>query len=207
MLSPVAALAAEAVENAFEKVAIPLSGIAMLIAVSGGLSDHFRMDRLFSFVKGGVEWMAGLLIAAFVAVLSVGGMLGSAQDSTAARAARSAVESVVPIIGGNISDVVGTIASGAVAVKNAVGVTGMLLVLQACAAPILQIAGAMLSIKLAAAVLEPVAEPGVVRIVSRVGHCVEMLLAVGIGSAALVILLIGSGMAYAGGTALLAEAS
>lgn len=198
ILSPMAALCASLIENFLSTAGLMFSGCAAAMAMAGSLSERFSLDRLFRLVKSGLNWMVGVLMTAFMGVLSVQGLLGSGHDSAAARSVRYAVESVIPVIGGEVSDTMDSLVSSALVMKNAVGVTGMLLLLGTCLTPVLRLFAAMLSLKLTAAIVEPVADRGIVKAIGQFGDATEMLLVAAIGCVVMVLLLLGACLAAAG---------
>lgn len=198
ILSPMAAIGAEIMNGFLGKFGIGLSGCAVGIAAADCISEQFRMNKLFGLIKGLLIWSIGIMMAVFIGILSVQGLLGSSHDSAAVRGVRYAVESTVPIIGGEVSDTMDSMLSSVLLLKNAVGITGLILLLSACFEPVLKIAAMMISIKIAAAISEPVSDGGLIRGISRIGETFEMLLASCIGCVMMVILLTGAFLTAAG---------
>lgn len=198
ILSPIAALAAEIMSEFLGNIGIGLSGCAIGLAAAECVSDFFSVKRLFEFIKGALIWSIGIMMVIFIGILSVQGLLGASHDSVAVRGARYAVENTVPIIGGEVSDTMDSMLSSVVLLKNAVGITGLILLLSVCFKPILEIAAMMVSIKIAAAVSEPVSDGELIKGISRIGETYEMLLASCLGCVMMVILLLGAFLMSAG---------
>ena len=196
-LSPVAALCVSVIENALVAVGLPMCAIAAIVATAGGLSDRFRLDGLFMLLKRSTVWGIRLLIAAFVGLLAVEGRLAAARDTASANALRQALRGMIPYIGGSVSDSTGALLESAAAARGAVGVTGIALACAACFNPVLRLMIHMLSLRLAAAVIEPVADPGIARIASGFSDVSGMLVALCAGSALLAALLAGACLGFA----------
>ena len=197
-LTPLSAICADGIENAMIAWGLPLCGVAAIVAAGGSLSDRFRMDRLFRLICGAVTWGTGMLIAAFVGMMALQGRLASARDGASVQALRQALRGMIPMIGGSMSDTSGALAETALSVRNAVGATGLLLALGAAASPALRLGAHMLSLKLASALLEPIADPGIIRIAAGYGEIARLLLALYAGSALLAALLAGAGLGWMG---------
>ena len=197
-LTPLAAICVDAIQNALIAWGLPLCGVAAVVAAGGSLSDHFRMDRLFKLVCGTVTWGAGLLIAAFVGMMTLEGRLAASRDGVSTQALRQALRGLIPYIGGSVSDSSGALLESALSVRNAVGVTGLMIALYAAVKPALSLSAHMLSLKLASALIEPVADPGVVRVTACYGEISRALLALYAGSTMLSALLIGAGAGLMG---------
>ena len=97
-----------------------------------------------------------------------------------------------------LSDSSGVLAQTALSARNAVGVTGMLVALGVCAGPAARLGAHMLSLKLASALIEPVADPGVSRIAAAYGEVARLLLALCAAGGLLSALLLGTGLGLLG---------
>ena len=190
-LPPLAAECADILENVIGGIALPICGAAGAIAVAGSLSDGFRLERLFALARGAVQWILGIGMFAFTALLGTQGAMAPARDGAAMRAAQAALESAVPIVGGDVSRVAGSAVAGAGLLSRAMGITGVAAVAAACVGPLIKIASNMAIVRLSAAVLEPIADDVVVRLVGRFGDILELMLACGVVSALLAAILMG----------------
>lgn len=192
MLSPLAALCASAIEDALVAVGLPACVLTAVVAIAGNLSESYRLDALFRVLKGATVWGVRLLIGGFVGLLAVEGRLAAARDAATSQALGQAIRGLIPFVGGSISDSAGALLESAAAARNAVGVTGMAIALLACAGPALRLSAYMLSLQLASAVIEPVADAGIARITAGLGDVAKLLLALCAGSALLSALLGGA---------------
>jgi len=197
-LTPLSAICADAVGNALIGWGLPLCGVAAIVAAGGNLSGRFRLDRLFRLICRTVTWGTGMLIAAFVGVMALQGRLAATRDGVSSQALRQALRGLVPLIGGSISDSSGALAETAFAVRSAVGATGLLIVLGTAAQSALKLGAHMLSLKLASALLEPVADQGITRIAACYGEIARVLMALYAGSVLLTALLAGAGLGLLG---------
>lgn len=197
-LTPLSALCAGFIENALSAVGLPLCAVAAVVAACGSLSRTVRLDRLFALLCRACVWGVRLSLAAFVALLAVEGRLAAVQDTASSQAVGRALRSLIPYIGPSVSDSAGALAQSAVAARGAVGVTGLAIALWVCARPAARLAIHALSLRLAAAIIEPVADRGVVRVVAGFGEVSRLLLALCVGSAMLTALLCGVCLGLAG---------
>lgn len=191
-LSPLTALCAGLIEHAFIEVGLPLCGLAALVGCAGNLSEGFRLDRLSALLKQAAAWSVGILATTFAGLMAVEGRLASAQDTVASRVLRQSVRGLLPVIGGQLSDTAGALAGSVGLLRNAVGLAGALLAGSACLRPVVRLAAYMLSVKLASAAAEPLTDPGTARVIAGFSDAAQMLLALAAGSAALVLLLVGT---------------
>ncbi len=108
------------------------------------------LKRIASTLKWVVTSVLTLLLIAFVGYLSISGVIAGTSDAMTLKTAKFAVSSMVPVVGGILSDAAETILAGAGILKNTVGVFGMLVVLGMSVVPFLQLGVHYLTYKLTA---------------------------------------------------------
>jgi stage III sporulation protein AE len=114
-------------------VLVPLSGCILGLSIAGAVNPELKIQRVSEGLSKIVIWTLGLLMTVFVGLLSVQNFVTSAADSVTMKAAKFAVSSAVPFVGGAVSDALSTVKGGMSLLKNGVGTFGIV----ACAAIIL----------------------------------------------------------------------
>lgn len=198
VLSPLATLCAGAIENAMIATGLPLCSLAASIAAAGSLSGGFQLSRLFGLLRRVAVGAIGAFLAVFVGVMKLEGFIGASQESIGALAARSAVKGALPIIGGKVSSALGGLTVSASALKNAVGVSGILLLIAVCAKPLFRLAASTLAMRLASAIMEPFSDRLMSQTAAQFADAAELLVAISAGSMTLVALTIGACLTTAG---------
>lgn len=198
-LSPASALCSGLIESALRDIGLPMCAVAATVCIAGSLSGRFRLDRLLSLIRRFTTWGAGLMTAGFAALLGVEGHLAAAQDGATVRAVRGMLRGTIPFVGGSLSDSAGALVQSAALARSAVGMAGMALAALPCALPMTWLLAHALSLKLAAAIVQPVADPGIVRIAAGFGDVAGMLLAICGAGAVLNALLCGTCLGLFGG--------
>lgn len=191
MMTPASALLTDIAQGLLFGLGLPLCAVAATVNIAGGLSQRYPMDRLFALIKRTAVWGTGVLVGLVTALLMAEGRVAAAQDAASVRAVRFTLRSLIPFVGSGIADSAGALIQSATVAKCAIGTAGMALALSACAGPLLRLAVYMLSLKLAAAAVEPVADAGIVRITCGYGDVAGMLFAVCAAGAMLNVLLCG----------------
>lgn len=192
IMTPLAAECANVINLMLRDAGLKLCMAACAVAVAGSLSPKFPLRRLFGLMKSAVRWLLAGSMFAFGALMSARGLIGAARDTAAIQAARLAIENLVPVIGGEVSGSAGSLAASASVARRALGVTGVAFIIHICAEPILKLAAGMVSMKLIAAMLEPLAgDAAAVALVGRFGEVMELLLALCACAAVMTALLVG----------------
>ena len=189
---PQAAIAGRAGAELLSGKGVSLCAAAAVLAVAGSLNPRFHLSKLLSLCNSLVNWGTGLLLTGYLGLLGAQGLLGAGWDSASVRTARYAVDNLLPVIGGEVADSLDGVLSSLVLVKNALGVTGLLLLVRACAGPFLRIALALALLRLTAAVIEPLDEGCVSGLTDACAQVAQMLLLLASACIVLAVLLLGA---------------
>lgn len=179
-MRPLSMLCAAMFQSVLKDWGLKLCACAAVVALSGAVSERYALNRLFDLLKSVTRWILGLTVFLYGGLLSAQGVVSAAKDGAALQTAKVAIENIVPIIGGGVSDAAGSIAVSAGLARRAVGITGVALIVRMCASPVLKLAAGMLALKLIAALMEPLAEGASASLIAHFGEIFEMLLAIAI---------------------------
>ncbi|GAW31775.1 stage III sporulation protein AE [Carboxydocella sp. JDF658] len=138
-----------------EFVVIPLIGLAALLGLVNEVTGKVQVSKLAGLLRTGAVFAIGLLMTVVLGVISVQGVGSGVADGVALRTAKFATDALVPVVGGMLSDAVETVVSGAVLMKSAVGLTGLVIIALLAVLPALKILAVTFTLKLAAALLQP----------------------------------------------------
>ena len=129
------------------------------------------------------------MLTIFVGLLSLEGTLSSSVDGLTAKTAKAAVSNFIPVVGKVLGDVVDSVLGCGVILKNAVGVVGVIVIIGICIMPIIKIGTLSIIYSLASAVIQPIADEKIVKLLEEMGGVFKLLL--GILCALSVLLIIG----------------
>lgn len=146
------------------------------------------LKRIASTLKWAVTLTLTTVLLIFVAYLTVSGVIAGTTDAVTVKAAKFTVSSVVPVVGGILSDAAETVLAGAGILRNAVGVFGMLTILGMCVAPFLQLGIHYLVYKAAAALTATVSGGRVAGLIDNIGGAFGLVLGM-MGASALLMLI------------------
>ena len=145
------------------------------------------LKRIAGTLKWVVTTVLTVLLLAYVGYLTVSGVVAGTADAVAVKAAKFTVSSMVPVVGGILSDAAETVLAGAGILKSAVGVFGMLAILSMCLVPFLQLGVHYLAYKLTAALAATVADGRVAGLIDGIGGAFGLILGM-TGASALLLL-------------------
>ena len=189
LLQPIILFISNFIGNMIVDILIPIVLIIVVFSIISKISQRVQIDKISKFLKSSVVWFLGVVLTIFVGVVSLEGTLSSSVDGITAKTAKATVSSVIPVVGKVLGDVVDSVLGCGVILKNAVGVIGVIVILGICLMPIIKIATLSIIYSLASAVIQPIADDKIVKLLDEMGGVFKLLL--GILCSLSVLLIIG----------------
>ena len=189
LLQPIILFISNFIGNIIVDVLIPIVLIIVVFSIISKISERVQIDKLSKFLKSGVVWFLGFVLTIFVGVVSLEGTLSSSVDGITAKTAKTAVSSIIPVVGKVLGDVVDSVLGCGVILKNAVGIIGVVVIIGICILPIIKIGTLSIIYNLVSAVIQPVADDKIVKLLDEMGGVFKLLL--GILCSLSVLLIIG----------------
>ncbi len=188
MLQPILLLLITFISNFMSNILIPIALVSTALGIISKISDQVQVEKISKFLNSGMIWLLGTILTLFISITSLEGGLTSSIDGVTAKAAKTAISSVVPIVGSILGDAVNTIVGCSNIIKNAVGIVGIIVILAICIRPIIQLAILSIIYYLGAALCEPIADTKIVGILEQLGGTFKIFLAVMVALTVLVII-------------------
>ncbi|MDR1821441.1 MAG: stage III sporulation protein AE [Oscillospiraceae bacterium] len=163
--------------RAMRGIVMPL--IYAYCAVS--IADAAVGDGTLSGVADFIRWLCKTILTVFsivfISYITLSGVVSQTADAMAVKTARVAISTVLPVVGGILSDAASTVLSGAQILKNATGIFGMLAIIAICIVPFLKLGINYLVFKAAGSVSGTVADARISRLINNVSTAFGMTLA------------------------------
>ena len=134
-----------------------------------------------------VTLMKGIIIV-FVTYLAITGVISGSSDAAAVRVAKTAISTVLPVVGGIISDATDTVLAGAAIIKNTIGVFGLIAAAAVCVLPFLRLGVNYLLYKACAGLTGAIADRRICEAVETISSAFGLMLGL-VGSAAIMLFL------------------
>ena len=134
------------------------------------------LGGVLGFLKWCVTTVLTCLLLAFTLFLSLCSLTGGAADAAAVRSAKTAVSTLLPVVGSIAGDAASAILAAASVIRQSVGVFGLLAVTGILLLPFLQAGARYLLLKGAAAVSAGLADERLSGLLRRMGEASAMLL-------------------------------
>lgn len=171
-----------------QKCLMPLICFGAVLAIAGNISGGVKLSGFCRLVKSAARWIMAAVMTLFTGISAIYGFSAPAMDAVSAKTVKFAIGSLVPVVGGFLSDTLETVISGTRLMKNAVGISGIVVVCAVCAIPILKIGIIQLMLRLTAAIAEPLTDKRVSTMLWEVSETVTTIFGIVIMIAVLFII-------------------
>ena len=159
-----------------QRLLLPFLYLYIGAAAAGAMLGDGRLEAVAKAIKTGVSWCLKGLLTLFTLYLSVAGVISGAADAAAVKVTKAALSSAVPVAGSVLAGAAETLLAGAGAVKNTIGIFGVLAILAICLPPFLRLAVQYLLYKLAAFAASTAASPALVKLIDSLGSAFGLVL-------------------------------
>ena len=174
--------------QAAEAVIVPGICAYAALSVADGAVGNQALKTAKKLMKSICSLMLTGLCLAFTSWLALSGIVSDSADAVTVRMAKTAVSTVLPVVGSILSDAAGTLAAAAGALKCSIGAYGMIAVLCICIGPFLALGVRYAVFKISAALCGCVSDKRLTALVDDLSGCFGMILALN-GAAALMMFL------------------
>lgn len=134
------------------KLLTPMIYIFLLLSIAGSAIGQDTIKKLRDTIKWAITWSLKTILYIYTGFIGITGVISGTTDAMALKAAKLTISSVVPVIGGILSDASEAVLVGAGTVKNAAGIYGFFAIIAIWIGPFLQIGVHYLLLKATGAV-------------------------------------------------------
>lgn len=129
------------------KVLIPGVSMYLILGLVSAATDEGGVKKLKAFLKWLTVWLLKGVLYLFTGYMAISGAVSGSADAATVKAAKLTISSVVPVVGGILSDASEAIVVGAGVMKGAVGVYGVLAITAIWITPFVRIGVQYLMLK------------------------------------------------------------
>lgn len=181
------AIMSSLITTIISKLIIPAFLAVIVFSIVGNISSNIKLDKLSATIKNSAEWLMGISFGLYMIILAFQGVGGAAFDGISVKAMKFMVSSYVPILGGYLSEGFDVIMASCVLIKNAVGITSVMLILVTILSPVIKIIVLTIGLKFAAAILEPLGDKRISDFLFLVSKSTTLLISAILGTGLILI--------------------
>lgn len=156
-------------------IILPLIYFSFVISIISNISNRVEFSKLSELGRQVIAFIISGALTLFIGIITIYG-LGSKIDGLTIRTAKFAVDKLIPIVGGFLSDAVEAVVGCSAILKNGLGFIGLLILLFICILPVIKILVLMFTYKIIAVVIQPVGSSNLVEFFNQVGKSLLLIL-------------------------------
>ena len=110
-------------------VIVPVLNMFLALSVASSVTSENTLSSIISTFKKTVIWVLGIFMVVFTGVLTIRSSVASAADSVGAKTAKFFISSFVPVVGGTVSEALGSIMGCMNILKATAGIYSILAII------------------------------------------------------------------------------
>lgn len=158
LLQPFLMVSLSVMATLIQKIIFPLIFLCAVLSIANNVSDRYKVSRLAGLLKQFTKVGIGLVLTIFIGIVTVEGVAGAVVDGVSLRTAKFVTGAFVPVAGSMFADALDAVIGGSLLLKNAIGLTGVLVLSLLVLFPVLKILAVAIIYRLAAALLQPLGD-------------------------------------------------
>lgn len=159
-------------------VVLPALLVSLAMGCTGSVTPGFCLDTVSATLSKGILWALGLFSTLFSWVLSLQQMVAAASDSLGSRAVKFSLSSLVPVVGGLLSEAYATVAGCAGLLRSTVGCFGLVATVGIILPPLAACIGWCITLSLSATAASLFGLTPLEKLCKTAGGAVRVLIAV-----------------------------
>jgi stage III sporulation protein AE len=177
MLHPLIVFLIHGIGDLISYVVFPLIFFSAILTLVSQISSRYQVTQLANLMRATSVWVMGVSFTVFLGVVSVQGAAGAVADGVSIKAAKYVSSNFIPIVGKLFSDAAETVVGASLIVKNAVGITGVTLLLLVCAFPAIKILSLAMIYNISAALMQPIGDSLIIKCLGTIGKSLILVFA------------------------------
>lgn len=138
-----------------EKIVFPITIAIIVFSMSGKMFGELKTEKFATFFKSVNKWIMGIGFSVFGLFFTVQGLTAASYDGIVRRAAKYALGTGVPIVGGFLSSGFDLAVAGSMLIKNSLGNFSLFLLITVLFEPLTLLIAINLLLRLTAAITQP----------------------------------------------------
>lgn len=159
------------------KILLPMIYMYLAFATAGACMGEDSLTKMKETTKNTLHWTLRTLITAFTAYLGITGVVSGTTDAAALKITKTTIATLVPVVGGILSDASEAVLVSAALVKNSVGIYGIYAILAVFLGPFVKIGVHYLVLKYTGAVSDVVGTKQMSGMIHDFSNAMGLLLA------------------------------
>ncbi|NBI06651.1 stage III sporulation protein AE [Senegalia massiliensis] len=145
-----------------KQVIIPLLFFSTILSLVNKITDKIQINRIASLLREISVIIIGGSLTIFMGIMTIQGVSASQLDGLTIRTAKFAIDNLVPVVGGFLSDAMDTVVGCSLLLKNSIGIIAVIVLFLIIAIPAFKLLSLIFIYRLTAAIIEPISDEKIV---------------------------------------------
>ena len=155
MCRPAVAFFSNTIVSLISSVVFPLTVTIVAFSMAGNLTKELKISKFSAFFKSINKWIIGVCVSVFGLFFTLQGLTAATYDGVVRRAAKYAIGSGVPIVGGFLSGGFDLAVAGSILIKNSLGSMSIFLMVSVLFEPLVTLISVNVMLRFTAAITQP----------------------------------------------------
>lgn len=160
----------------YTTIIIPMILMGFVLEFANNISEQHKITNLCKLFKQCILWFQGIILTAFIALLTIRGITSKTMDAVTLKTTKFAVDNFIPIVGKTFSDAITSVAGYSLIIKNAVSSVGLVVLLFMLLYPILKLVLMTFIYKISSALIEPVSDSRITKSLESAGNSMVLII-------------------------------
>ncbi len=132
-------LLCEVITFVIDYILVPFISFSLASSIVESINPNLSVNGFSRGLLSIAKWTLGLVTTIFIGVTSIQSIIGTSVDTVGVKAAKFAASSMIPVVGGAMSDAYSTIMGSLSLIKSSVGVLGIVIILVTALKPVVMV--------------------------------------------------------------------
>lgn len=152
---PAVAFFTNSIVSVIYSVVFPITVTVIAFSMASNLTKELKISKFGGFFKSINKWLIGVCISVFGLFFTLQGLTAATRDGIVRRAAKYAIGTGIPIVGGFLSGGFDLAVAGSVLIKNSLGSMSIFLMASVLFEPLLLLIAVNLLLRFTSAITQP----------------------------------------------------
>lgn len=132
-------LLCEVITFVINYILVPFLSFSLASSIVESINPNLSVNGFSRGLLSVAKWTLGLVTTIFIGVTSIQSIIGTSVDTVGVKAAKFAASSMIPVVGGAMSDAYSTMMGSLSLIKSSVGVIGIVIILVTALKPVVMV--------------------------------------------------------------------
>ena len=159
----------------FVNFLLPMVTLSVILTMLSGINSQIDFKKTRGSIISLINWVTGISSTLFISALKIMQIASYTSDKVIYSGIKYTVSHAIPVVGGFVSDTLGTVINSLMVIHNSIGITSVVILLVICAVPVTWIFLVSFFLKIISCIFEPISHSEITDLIYNFGVCIGEL--------------------------------